>query len=206
MEKNKLLYKLYKIKKTRLRNFIISRIKKLEGGELYSITLRKIFKDYHKVEIGMYTYGGCFVIGQIHPYTTIGKYCTIARKIRILNRYHPLDFKSTHAMFCVTNFGFCEKDLVDYLPLSIGNDVWIGHNAVITRNVTQIGDGAVICAGAIVHKNVPPYAIFMGNPGRIIKYRFSQEVIEKLLASCWWEKSIEEIKPDINEFQKPYII
>ena len=71
-------------------------------------------------------------------------------------------------------------------------------------HVTNIGDGAVIGAGAVVNKNVPPYAVVVGNPARVVRYRFSQKIIEELLASRWWEKSIEEIKPYIHEFQIPY--
>jgi hypothetical protein len=152
----------------------------------------------------MYTHGGCFVPGQVHPFTTIGRYCSIAGTVRIINRNHPLDFKSTHAMFCISRFKFCDKDLVGYTPLNIGNDVWIGHNAIITPNVRKIGDGAVIAAGAVVNKDAPPYAVIVGNPARIVRYRFPQEIIDELLASKWWEKDIEELKSNIKEFQQPY--
>jgi virginiamycin A acetyltransferase len=69
----------------------------------------------------------------------------------------------------------------------IGNDVFIGRNVIILDGVT-IGDGAVIGAGALVSKNIPPYAVAVGNPIKIIKYRFSEEIIEKLLALQWWNK------------------
>lgn len=70
------------------------------------------------------------------------------------------------------------------LPI-IGNDVWIGFGATVLNGVT-IGDGAIIAAGAVVTKDVPPYAIVGGNPAHVIKYRFSKEVVEKLLALQWW--------------------
>ena len=85
-----------------------------------------------------------------------------------------------------------------------GNDVWIGHNAIIMPNVKNIADGAVIAAGAVVNKDIPPYAVAVGNPSRIVRFRFSKEIIEELIASRWWEKSIEEIKPVIGEFTKNY--
>ena len=91
-----------------------------------------------------------------------------------------------------------------YTPLVIGNDVWIGDSVKIMAQVTNIGDGAVIGAGSVITKNVPPYAVAVGYPARIVRYRFSEEVIEKLLEDKWWEKDIEQIKPNIKEYQQPY--
>lgn len=199
-----LLYKLYKIHNNRIRKFILSLIYRIEGDELYSKTLRRIFKDYHKVEIGLYTHGGCFIPELIDKYTKIGRYCSIARPIRIMNRNHPMEFKSTHALFFDPFLKFAKKDLIEYIPLTIGNDVWIGHNAIIMPHVKNISDGAVIGAGAVVNKDVPPYAIVVGNPARVVRYRFSQSTIDKLLASRWWEKSLDEIKSNIQEFMQPY--
>ena len=199
-----LLFKLYKVKNHRICFIVISIVKKIENGELYSKTLREIFKHYHNVEVGMYTHGECFYPGQFDRHTTIGRYCSIARGARVMNRNHPMEFKSTHGFFFNPTLNYCDKDQIKYIPLNIGNDVWIGYNAIILPHVTNIGDGAVIAAGAVVNKNVPPYAVVVGNPARVVRYRFSQKIIEELLASRWWEKSIEEIKPYIHEFQIPY--
>jgi acetyltransferase-like isoleucine patch superfamily enzyme len=113
-----------------------------------------------------------------------------------------MELKSTHAFFFNPALGVCKEDLVAYTPLEIGNDVWIGHGAIIHPHVRRIGDGAVIGAGAVVNKDVPPYAVVTGNPSRIVRYRFSKKVIEELLASRWWEKSIGELKPHLQEFQR----
>lgn len=188
----------------RFRKIIISTVTKLEKGELYSKTLRKIFETYHCVKVGLYSMGGCFTPFQVDRYTTIGRYCSFARALRISNRNHSLDFRSTNSIFCISSFGYCQKDLIKHIPLSIGNDVWIGHNAIVMPNVTEIADGAVIGAGAVVNKNLPPYAVVVGNPARIVRYRFSKKVIEELLASRWWEKSLEELHPKIVSFQAPY--
>lgn len=199
-----LLFILYKINSHRIRRLIILLLNKLEKGELYSQTLREIFNHYHNVEIGMYTHGGCFYPGQFDRYTTIGRYCSIAGGARVMNRNHPMEFKSTHSFFFDPTLKYCDKDQIKYIPLKIGNDVWIGSNAIIMPHVTNIGDGAVIGAGAVVNKNVPPYAVVVGNPARVVRYRFSQKTIDELLSSLWWEKSIEEIKPSIHEYLKPY--
>lgn len=199
-----LLYRLYAVKCRILRSLIKSIIMKIEKGEFYSKTLRKIFKKYYDVEIGMYTHGGCFTPGLVWPSTVIGRYSSISYNIRIFRRNHPFEFKSSHAFFFNPAFKFCDRHLVDLIPLVIGNDVYIGDNSVILPSVTHIGDGAVIGAGAIVTKNVPPYAVVAGNPARILKYRFSPEIIQKLLKEKWWEKSIDELKPNLSEFQSPY--
>jgi acetyltransferase-like isoleucine patch superfamily enzyme len=198
------LYKLYRIKNGRLRNLIVRIISRIEHGQLYSKTMRKIFKDYHGVEIGMYTHGSCFVPGNFDRFTTVGRYCSIAANVKVFNRDHPMDFKSMHAFFFNSNLKYTKEDLVEYSPLVIGNDVWLGDGVKIMPQVTNIGDGAVIGAGAVVNKDVPPYAVVVGNPARVVRYRFSKEVIESLLESKWWEKDIEEILPDIKEYQQPY--
>lgn len=203
MNLSDILYKFYGINNDRVRALLRSIIYRIEGGEIYSNSLRRIFKDYHEVEIGLYTHGGCFVPFQVDRFTTIGRYCAIASPIRIMNRNHPLSFPSIHAFFFNPILAYCEKSPVEYIPIKIGNDVWIGHNAIILPNVTEIGNGAVIGAGSVVNKNVPPYAVMTGNPARIVRYRFSEELINKLLASRWWEKSIDELRPQIHEFMKP---
>lgn len=200
----RLLYRLYRIEHHRVRGVIRGLVCRLERGEMYSSTLRRIFRDYHSVDIGMYTHGGCFVPGSIDRFTRIGRYCSIAAGVRAFNRDHPIDFKSQHAFFFNHRLGYCSRDLVDYVPLEIGNDVWIGYGAVIQSNVRAIGDGAIVGAGSVVAKDVPPYAVVVGNPARVVRYRFSKEVIEELLALQWWEKDIDVIQPIIEEFQQPF--
>lgn len=171
---------------------------------VYSSTLRKILKDYHGVEIGMYTHGSCFVPGNYDRYTTVGRYCSIAADVRTFNRNHPMNFKSTHAFFFNPALKRTPEDLVKYTPLKIGNDVWIGHGVIILPNVTEIGDGAVIGAGSVVSKNIPPYAVAVGHPVRIVRYRFGPETIQSLLKEKWWEKSIEEVSKSFSEYLQPY--
>jgi len=201
---SKLLFKLYGIKSAKIKSLIIKITSKIEGGEFYSKTLRKIFKEYWGVDIGMYTHGGCFNIWQFDRQTSIGRYCSIARTAYAINRNHPMEYKSTHAFFFNPILKYSKKDTVEDIPLVIGNDVWLGHNSIIMPHVRNIGDGAVVAAGAVVNKDIPPYAIVVGNPSRVVRYRFSKETIEKLLKEKWWEKSMDEIKINFKEYSGPY--
>jgi len=199
-----LLYRGYAAAGLRLRDVILRRVTALEGGEMFSQTARRIFKEYFGVEIGLYTHGGCFVPGQFDRHTTVGRYCSIARDVLVFNRDHPTAFKSTHAFFFNPRLGFCKDERVQYTPLLIGHDVWIGAGAKILPSVREIGTGAVIGAQSVVTRNVPPYGVVIGFPARLVRFRFSGEVIEQLLASRWWEQDIEEIVPCIDEFTGPY--
>lgn len=177
-------------------------INRFEGGEIHSATLREIFRRYHGVDIGAYTHGGCFVPHAFGRNTTIGRYTSIARSAFAATLDHPTDFKGMHGFFFNSNLGFTDRPR-EYSRLVIGNDVWLGHNAVISTNVQEIGDGAVIGAGAVVFKDVPPYAVVVGNPGRVVRYRFSQETISRLLDERWWEADIDELRPSAAAFTRP---
>ncbi len=176
----------------------------MEGGEFFSGTARRILKDYHDVEIGMYTHGGCFIPSNFGRFTKIGRYSSIARDVLSFNRNHPLEFKSTHAFFFNPKLTFCDEDKIEYIPLSIGHDVWIGAGVKILPGVREIGTGAVIGTQAVVTRNVPPYAVVAGYPARVVRSRFSKDVIESLLESRWWEQDIELIRPHLEEFCRPY--
>lgn len=198
---SKIIIVLYKYKISMLRNILLRIIEIYERGSIYSKTMRHIYSLYHDVEVGMYTQGAFSSSCTIDRKTKIGRYCSISMNVRIMNRNHPMEFKSTHAFFFNPFFGICYEDKVEYIPLDVGNDVWVGHGAIFHPHVRKVGDGAVIGAGAVVTKDVPPYAVVVGNPARVVRYRFNKEIIDELLASRWWEKSIEELKPHIHEFQ-----
>lgn len=158
------------------------------------------------VTLGNYSYVGK---GTIIHNTTIGKFCSISDDCVIGLPGHDIGKISSSPLFSSIHNGtkssWVTKDM-PHIPMnvSIGNDVWIGYRAMIPVNV-KIGDGAVIAAGAVVVKDVPPYAVVGGVPARIIKYRFPQEVIDKLLDLRFWEKTDEELKRNIDLFQKNII-
>jgi acetyltransferase-like isoleucine patch superfamily enzyme len=175
---------------------------KLEGGQFYSLTARRIMKARYGIEIGAYSYGSCFIPGEFPPHLTIGRYASLAKGISIHVRNHPLDRISTHPFFFNSKLGLLEKDSMEFSHLIIEHDAWIGERAQILPRCKRIGIGAVVAAGAIVTKDVPDYAIVGGNPAKIIRYRFPKKVIDDLLAAKWWEKPIEQL--DIAEFNRSY--
>ena len=203
------LYKLYRINRRSLRKLILKIVYKLEDGYFYSSTLRQIFKTYHGITIGMYSYGGCFSSENIQPHTVIGRYCSFASHVYIYNGNHPIEFKSLHPFFYNPILGHVNELMINRTTTVIGNDVWIGQNVIILPSVSVIGNGAVIGAGSIVTKNVPPFAIVAGNPAKIMKYRFSDDIINRIEQSAWWDKSIEDLKKNKMEFEmftKPYVL
>ncbi|PQO43900.1 CatB-related O-acetyltransferase [Blastopirellula marina] len=180
------LYRLLNAQKRwRIGRILIAVIVRLEGGQQFSSTGRELLEKYHEIKIGNYSYGPCFSPGWFPPRVEIGNYTSIAAGVRVVNENHPLSHFSTHPQFYV----FHEER-----PwLVIGDDVWIGFNAIILPGCHSIGTGAVIGAGAVVTKDVPPYAIVGGNPARVLRYRFSEDMAEELLASKWWQKEARPI-------------
>lgn len=137
----------------------------------------------------------------------IGKFCSIADFCRIGMGQHTLNLLSTSPIFTETvnalREGWTDKDYqVDPHPKTVvGNDVWIGSHVLVKGGVT-IGDGAIIAAGAVVVKDVPPYAIVGGVPARVIKYRFDADIIETLIRFKWWELDDSTLQTNIFLFQK----
>jgi acetyltransferase-like isoleucine patch superfamily enzyme len=153
---------------------------------------------------GAYTY---FESGRIGSLRSIGNYCSVAPGCSIGNGNHPKDYLSTHplAFKAAGAFGFDSivksykggiprTSSVISCPPTIGNDVWIGGNATIYRGIT-IGSGAIIGANTLVNKDIPPFAIAVGSPVRIIGYRFPEEIREQLLSLKWWDYDIANAPP-----------
>ena len=133
--------------------------------------------------------------GYIGHNTVIGKFCTIAQGVAIAPYESPIKYLSTSALFYnnykaggVQTSNAPDDPFVfeDFSGARIGNDVYIGRNAVVEVGVT-IGDGAVILSNSVVVNDVPAYAVVAGNPARILKYRFTPEIIESLMTIKWWD-------------------
>lgn len=201
---NSWLVKKYGPSRASVRRLIQKYVTDTEGGQLRSQALREIFRVYWDVDVGMYSMGGCFRPLQFGRNTTIGRYTSLAVTAFAATDNHPMEWKSTHGLFFNPLLGEVSKPW-EFSKLTIGNDVWMGHNSIIMPGVASVGDGAVIAAGAVVNKNVPPYAVVVGNPARVVRYRFEPPIIERLLAEKWWEKELEEIRPRLSEFTRRYL-
>lgn len=159
------------------------------GGMQESRILREYTNYKYKVEVGMYSYGCCFTPGfNLGGKVSIGRYCSFATDIHYFGANHPMEYVSTSPYFYNKAFGKAVRD-VKREKLTIGNDVWVGYGVIITSNCHNIGDGAVLAAGSVVTKDVPPYAVVAGSPARIIKYRFDEETQRIIERSKWWEKT-----------------
>lgn len=136
----------------------------------------------------------------LNGHIIIGKFSQIGGYVGIYSSNHPTNYLAvyTGSSFFGNNLNAnTQKGIV-----TIGSDVWIGHGATILSNV-NIGDGAIVAAGAVVNRSVPPYAIVAGVPARLIKFRFSPEIIQRLIILKWWDKSDNWINTNIELFQKP---
>lgn len=134
--------------------------------------------------------------------STIGAYCAIGARTALNPFNHPVDWLSTNEFQYHPNsfnwvdeyneFRRLERTRDMFKFSAIGNDVWTGHNVNVMSGV-NVGDGAIIAAGSVVTKDVPPYAIVAGVPATIKRYRFPEKVIERLLKLKWWDLELSEI-------------
>lgn len=141
------------------------------------------------MKVGRHTYGEYKIISfRNDAEITIGAFCSLAECFIFGGGNHRPDWISTFPFSDFQEWGIGHVPGLPATkgPVVIGNDVWIGHHAVILSGVT-IGDGAVIGACAVVASDVPPYSIVAGNPARVIRKRFSDEDTEFLLALKWWD-------------------
>ena len=159
-------------------------------------------------EIGRYTYINRHSF--VHGSVKMGRYCSVARGVDIGAKAHDLNLMSTHPfqynkLHFDNDEGYQSFERTIEVPKSetlIGNDVWFGAKAVVSSDIT-IGTGAVIGANSFVRTDVPPYAIVVGSPSRIVRYRFEPHIIERLLASEWWDLLPEDMAGiDFEDIEK----
>ena len=180
--------------------------------------------EYKGCKVGRYTYGYEELLSDFPLAKSIGRYCSINGSARIMNN-HPLQCVTTHPfidhpMYMEWEYYVCWKEKLEQYgkhndnaeyenspirknkPVIIGNDVWIGANVIILPGV-NIGDGAVVAAGAVVTKNVGSYEIVGGNPARLIKKRFDDDITAKLMTIKWWEWDHVTIVKNMELFLDP---
>ena len=182
----------------------------IRGNSILNSDIDKTAKVYsgstfYNSKLGRYSYVGydSEVVN-----CEIGTFCSIANGFIVGGAKHPMDWVSMSPVFY--NVGSGTNCHLGHLAMEqsartyIGDDVWIGSRAIILQGV-HVGTGAVVGAGAVVTKDVPPYAVVAGCPAKIIKYRFDDELIDRLLQSDWWllpDKRLKELakymdKPDL---------
>lgn len=166
-----------------------------------TVCLRQNVRVYFST-VGKYTY---FSRNTFVYHADVGRFCSVAGRVSIGLPHHDLNHVSTSPVFLEeSNYmgvNFAENTSPDERRVSIGNDVWIGDDSIILGGV-KVGNGAVIAAGAVVTKDVPPYAIVGGVPAKVIKYRFDEETVRELEEIKWWEWDEEKIKKNKAFFEK----
>ena len=144
---------------------------------------------------GRHSYFGFYTTASCRE-TTVGKFCSIADNVTLGTTFHPTDRLSTHPFTYFEPLRLTQSspqiDFVFRKPVTVGNDVWIGKHVTIMDGIT-IGDGAIIGTHAVVTHDVPPYAIVVGVPAKILRYRFDEKTIEELLRLKWWDLDDETI-------------
>lgn len=181
------------------KNVSIGDFSRIENSQLDDYVNIQRFGMIYNSNFGRYSYTGRNITCW---FSEIGKFCSISWNVSIGGANHDYNRVTTSA--------FLYSDIFDlkqgnkgyerfHDSCVIGNDVWIGCGAVICRNV-KIGDGAVIGANSVVTRDVEPYSIVVGSPAKHIKYRFSSNIINKLLEIRWWELPAEIIKKNYNLF------
>ncbi len=150
---------------------------------------------------GAVTIGYASTVGancRISGPVVVGNWCQLAPNVSLIGSNHPTTLISTYV-----NSRLLEGvvgSLSKQEPVSIGNDVWLGDGSIVLPG-THIGTGAVIGAGAVVAKDVPPYAIAVGNPARTVRLRLPDEIVELVLATRWWELTSEELRQHSDIFE-----
>lgn len=179
---------------------------RFKNGEIFSVGENSVIEPYTMFLAGKQLHSmGSFssVNSELPINTVVGRYSSIAHNVKRMYGSHPMS-RFTTSMLTYDSKVIAFKDYLkdtgrtlDYVPNSlpngspivIGNDVWIGQDVTFSSSGITVGDGAVIAAESTVTKDVPPYAIVGGAPAKIIKFRFSQSVIRKLMNLQWWQYS-----------------
>ena len=191
------------------KKFILRRLKSLSRKHASTLRydlMRAYVFEKMGIRVGKYTYDFMQLCGNGSRVSEIGAFCSIANNVNVSYGNHPLDTVSTHPFGYQKRCGIIKddnEDIIAAIPnngkIVIGHDVWIGRDVTLLTGIT-IGHGAVIAAGAVVTKDVPPYGIVGGVPAKIIRYRFDEEIREKLLNIQWWTWDDETLRARATEF------
>jgi virginiamycin A acetyltransferase len=172
--------------------------------------------DHPRIEVGDYSYYSDFtcpedVASTIAPYLypfsaerlVIGKFVQIAHGVKFItsSANHPMSGLSTYPFRIFDLAGTGGYADLPFKDTVVGHDVWIGYGAVVMPGVT-IGSGSIVASGAVVSRDVPPYAVVGGNPARLIRKRFADDVIDALLDIAWWDWEADRIERHIGALER----
>ena len=211
----KLLHKIFGWLYRHTKHDLFASIEELNNIRSYAYNVKlgekvKLYPLYQIInsKIGNFTY---IAPNSKISHTTIGNFCSIGPNFLCGWGIHPINGVSTNPMFYSTKkqngITLSNTDKIEERkPINIGHDVFIGANVTIIDGV-KIGDGAVIGAGAVVTEDIPDFAIAVGVPAKVKKYRFSPDLIKKIKQTKWWEetdldklKLVEKYFFDIEKF------
>lgn len=174
---------------------------RLEGGEMLSVSLRAVMARHHGIDIGLHSYG-CFDPSRFAG-CSIGRYVSVGPGVRVFRRNHPTDRISLHPYFYNTRLGFSQAETMPPRPLHVSDDAWIGANAMLLPGCARVGRGAVVGAGAVVTRDVPDYAVVVGNPARIVRERFPSDIQHMLHQTRWWTRRRDGLLEALPLLQQP---
>lgn len=177
-------------------NFISTTSRGLKNLKLENnIKIPEFCQFNGSIKIGSFTTLG--VHNYFHGDIEIGRYCQIGGYVAIHSTNHPLSYPTTYINHNLLG-GMMQK-LKTSKKVVIGNDVWIGHGVIILQGV-YVGDGSILAAGSIITKDVEPYTIVGGNPAKLIRKRFSDNLISELTELKWWSWSTEFLEKNKSFF------
>lgn len=135
----------------------------------------------------------------LHGNIEVGKYCQFGADVAIHSTNHPTSYLSTYINKNL--FDGALSNLKEIKTILIGNDVWIGHNAIVVGGV-NIGNGAIVASGSVVTKDVPPYSIVAGVPAKVVRKRFADSVIREIEELKWWDMDEDTLREHKHLFTR----
>lgn len=184
------------------RTKLLSLTCRIEGGEMYSVTLREILARHYGVEVGPYSYGSLLRPGYADQSTIIGPYVSVGPNVRRFGAAHPVQTPSMHPFWYNPKLGYVDQGQdVKRSACEIGADSWIGANVTILPGCETIGIGAVVGAGSVVTKDVDPFTIVAGNPAKIIGTRLDSATRKRLMKTRPWTREPQDMYREIRNIK-----
>ena len=167
---------------------VLRRLTAVEGGQMLSPTLRRILLEHYGVVVGLHSYGSLLDPSFADRGTDIGRYVSVGPNVRRIGAAHPIDAPSLHPYWYNPALGYVGPEAdVERTGCRIEHDAWIGANTTILPGCRRIGIGAVVGAASVLTSDVPDFAVVVGNPARLIRYRFDERRRNQVRSAAAWE-------------------